>query len=391
MPGRGSEYGAGWGLIHALQQFSDCTVITEPGSGTVLEEWTSAHPESTLKVEALSDPSWARYLRFHRIGEFIIYLAWQRKAKALAQRLVSTEHFDVAHHATLSPYWLPSIAVDLGIPSLWGPVGGAVTTPRSLRPLLGVRGYVSEALDWFAVRTMARLPSTHHTWIRATRAIVQNEATAECLPASVRDHAARFNHAMLHDVVLPDAIETVASDEYVAWVSPMESRKGPELVVRALARTRPDIHMVMAGDGPERARIETIAETLGVTDRITFVGQVPHDQALEIISGAAVSVFTGLREEGGLALTEAMILGTPLVVLGNGGAETIARSSVDRERVSVVDPAGLHETIAGVARAIEHQIDAGRSTANRPRTPLIDQEAAVEELSSLVTETAGLR
>lgn len=389
MPGRGTEYGAGWGVVHALQKFSDCTVITEPGSGAALEQWVAANPSSTLSVESIDDPAWARWMRFHRIGEFVIYLAWQRKAKQRARDLLAQRPFDVAYHATLAAYWLPSAAVDLGIPSIWGPVGGAVTAPKSLQPLLGRRGRINEALDWFSVRVMAALPATRKTWRRATIRVAQNDATVMRLPAELRTDTVVFNHAVLHDVKPWTEGSQPGSDPYVAWVSPMESRKGPELAVRALALTPEPIRMVMAGDGPERTRIEGIANALGVAHRVTFLGRVQHDNALEIIANARVAMFTGLREEGGLALSEAMLLGTPLVVLGNGGAKTIAETAIAPDRVTIVEPTDLDGTISAVAGALERLADTDEFDDPGARTALIDQDAAVDVLAGLVAEAAG--
>jgi glycosyltransferase involved in cell wall biosynthesis len=389
MPGRGTEYGAGWGVVHALQQFSDCTVITEPGSGAALEEWAAANASTTLHVEMIDDPGWAGLMRFHRIGEFLIYLAWQRKARRRAKDLLLHRSFDVAYHATLAAYWLPSAAVGLGIPSVWGPVGGAVTAPKSLRPLLGRRGRINEVLDWFSVQVMAALPMTRRTWQEATLRIAQNDATVGRLPAALRKETVVFNHALLHDVKSWARTSQAEGDPYVAWVSPMESRKGPELAVRALALTPLPIRMVMAGDGPERARIEGIADTLGVAERITFVGRVPHNDALQIIAHARVALFTGLREEGGLALTEAMLLGTPLVVLGNGGARAIAATTTDPDRVAIVRPTDLDGTISDFAEALTRLADTDRFDSPHERTPLIDQDAAVDVLAGLVAEAAG--
>lgn len=389
MPGRGTEYGAGWGVVHALQKFSDCTVITEPGSGAALDQWAAENPSSTLNVDIIGEPSWAGWMRFHRIGEFVIYLAWQRKARKRARDLLAQRQFDVAYHATLSAYWLPSAAVELGIPSIWGPVGGAVTAPKSLRPLLGRRGRINEALDWFSVRVMAALPATRQTWQRATIRIAQNDATVMRLPAKLRADTVVFNHALLHDVKPWTDGSQAGRDPYVAWVSPMESRKGPELAVRALALTPQPIRMVMAGDGPERTRIEGIAGALGVSDRITFLGRVQHDRALEIIANARVAMFTGLREEGGLALSEAMLLGTPLVVLGNGGAKTIAETAVAPDRVTIVKPTDLDGTISAVAEAVERLADTDEFDGPGARTALIDQDAAVDVLAGLVAEAAG--
>jgi glycosyltransferase involved in cell wall biosynthesis len=63
-----------------------------------------------------------------------------------------------------------------------------------------------------------------------------------------------------------------------------------------------------------------------------------------MLRGSAAVVFTGLREEGGLALAEAMLCGAPVMVLGNGGARTIAAAGTDATRVALIEPSGPNET-----------------------------------------------
>jgi len=387
-PERGSEKGAGWGIVRALQHFGDCTVITAPQSGSVLDSWLRDNPEATFKVEVVSEPGWSAPAMRHRVGEFLVYLAWQRRARVLARRLVAGGNFDVAFHASLSAFWLQSIATDLEIPSVWGPVGGAVTTPKKLRRLLGWRGVPDEAIDWLAVHVMSLLPSTRRTWREASVRIAQNAETVRRLPRRLRGDTTVLNHAVFHTVPSRTGPEMEhRSEAYVSWISPMESRKGPELAVRALAETSSSIRMVMVGDGPERARIEQVVDSLGLENRITFAGQVPHQRALEIVEGATVAVFTGMREEGGLALAEAMLLGTPVVVLANGGAATIARTATDPDCVSMVEPGSVSGTITAMAAAIDYQTGRSRAVPHDDRISLIDQESAVRQLMALV-ETA---
>lgn len=384
-PGRGSEGGAGWGMVRALHTFGDCTVLTGPESDEFMKAWEKLNPDTTLETVIVEEPWWAPKLKRHRIGQFLVYLDWQRRATRFAKRLSKSRDFDVAFHASLAAFWLPSGIVDLGIPSVWGPVGGAVTTPRKLWPLLGWRGVLAEVLDWSAVSAMSLLPSTRRTWKDATVRIAQNQETLERLPRDQRSSTAVLNHALFHEASAHETPGRITGSRgYIAWVSAMEPRKGPELAVRALANTSDDVEVIAAGDGPDRTRIERIAGELGLSDRITFEGTVSHDRALEIIQGAAVALFTGLREEGGLALAEAMLLGTPVVVLANGGAATIAESATDPDRVTLVEPGALADTIAAMSKALDHHMDRYETEQGRGSSPLLDQEAAVVELERLV-------
>jgi hypothetical protein len=389
-PGRGSERGAGWGVLGALRSFGDCTLITGPESGAVVGAWQRKNPDAGFETETVAEPRAASILKRFRIGEFLVYLAWQRRVRKMCRQLVRSGDFDVVFHASLSAFWLPSVATGFGLPSVWGPVGGAVTTPVRLWPLLGWKGIVVELVDWIAVRFMSLLPGTRRTWRAATVRIAQNDETVARLPGAMRSGTVVLNHALFHQVRATEAGASAESAEgYVVWVSPMESRKGPELAVRALALTSTTIRMVMVGDGPERAQTEALARELEITDRIEFVGMVPHNRAIELIEEAAVAVYTGMREEGGLALAEAMLLGTSVVVLANGGAATIARCSTDSGRVSLVEPSSVNDTVSAMAAAIEHQFEGWSADPSASHGCLIDQQAAIAELERLVVAASN--
>jgi hypothetical protein len=63
-------------------------------------------------------------------------------------------------------------------------------------------------------------------------------------------------------------------------------------------------------------------------------------------------VFTGLREEGGASLAEAMGCGAPVVVLAHGGAATVASCTTDPSRVRLVEPGSMSQTIDRLAEAM---------------------------------------
>jgi len=382
-PVSGSEHGAGWGVVAALQELADVTVLTGSRHIAELREWEAANAGSGVEFVEVPDRILGPALRWHRIPEVIHYLTWLRKARKAAQRVVTEQKIDVAVHATFSAYWLPSPVVKLAIPSVWGPVGGAVTTPRPLRKLLGVAGLAQEVLDFVSVRVMAALPPSRQTATRAHQILVQNDETEAMLPAAEQKRARCLNHALFS--VVP-SFPAEDDGRYALWVSPMESRKGPQLAIEALALTRSDIRLVMVGDGPQRKHLEKMANELGVAERVTFTGFIPREEAVRLMRGATTVLFTGLREEGGLALAEAMYAARRIIVLNHGGAGSIARSAVEPQRVALVPPGQVGTVAAGFAEAIEDHF-AAESPADQP---LLDRDAALTELRNTVISAMGI-
>jgi glycosyltransferase involved in cell wall biosynthesis len=106
--------------------------------------------------------------------------------------------------------------------------------------------------------------------------------------------------------------------------------KGCDLALRgaaALLRSG-SAHLMVVGDGPERASLQELANSLGVQDAVTFCGWLPHSETLKAVGGADVMVFPSLREIGGGVVFEALALGTVPIVADFGGPGDVVTSDV---------------------------------------------------------------
>ncbi len=88
--------------------------------------------------------------------------------------------------------------------------------------------------------------------------------------------------------------------------------KAQDLIIGALPLL-PGVRLVLAGDGPDRAKLEALASQLGVTDRVTFLGAVPQAQLRGHYGSADALVLSSSREGWANVLLEAMACGTPVV------------------------------------------------------------------------------
>ncbi len=110
-------------------------------------------------------------------------------------------------------------------------------------------------------------------------------------------------------------------------------RKGIDTVLRALptiAEGCPDVTYVIAGTGPDQARLERLADRLGLQRRVRFVGDVDHDQLPLYYSAADLFVMPAREDppdvEGfGLVFLEANACGTPVIGARSGGIPDAVR------------------------------------------------------------------
>lgn len=95
-------------------------------------------------------------------------------------------------------------------------------------------------------------------------------------------------------------------------VGALDPRKAHDLTIRALTLL-PDVRLLIAGHGPERKRLEAIAQESGVSDRVTFLGPVAQPELKRYYNAADAMVLASSREGWANVLLESMACGTPVV------------------------------------------------------------------------------
>lgn len=116
----------------------------------------------------------------------------------------------------------------------------------------------------------------------------------------------------------------------VVSVGALIPRKGHDIVVDAVA-TLPQATLLIAGEGPERARLEAQIARLGLGDRVRLLGSVAHDELPPLLAAADVMALASASEGLANAWVEALACGTPIVITDVGGArETVTSPDVGR-------------------------------------------------------------
>ncbi len=102
-----------------------------------------------------------------------------------------------------------------------------------------------------------------------------------------------------------------------------ERSKGQDLVIEALPElisAGHDVVFIISGEGDDRLRLEELAQTVGVSDRVRFVGALPREKLIEAYRMADLFVMPSTTEGFGIVFLEAMACGTPALGLDVTGA-----------------------------------------------------------------------
>lgn len=135
----------------------------------------------------------------------------------------------------------------------------------------------------------------------------------------------------------------------ILYLGRLEKRKGVKYLLKAfaeLAERDSKVKLVIAGDGPERDKLEDWVYTHEVP-RVTFLGAVSEKKKLQLLKTAAVYCSPAIYGESfGVVLLEAMAAGTPTVAGDNSGYRCVMK---DRGLLSLVSP----KETADFARRLE--------------------------------------
>jgi glycosyltransferase involved in cell wall biosynthesis len=156
---------------------------------------------------------------------------------------------------------------------------------------------------------------------------------------------------------VPAALPRMSGKLRVGMVARMNHRyKGHSGFLRIAKRINqrmPDVEFVLAGDGPLRAELEREVQTLGIGDRVLFLGDRRDIPA--VMASLDVAVLTSDSESLSNVILEAMAMGLPVVAYRVGGnAELLSHEREQLQRGELIS-AGDEE---GFAAAVEQLLAA---------------------------------
>jgi teichuronic acid biosynthesis glycosyltransferase TuaC len=133
----------------------------------------------------------------------------------------------------------------------------------------------------------------------------------------------------VHDRVAAKASLAIRGPLIVS-VGALIARKGQGFVIDALSAL-PDATLVLIGKGEDEDDLKARAQSLGVADRVRFMGALPQTVIADWLAAADVMALPSASEGLANAWVEALASGTPVVTCDVGGArELIDRPAAGR-------------------------------------------------------------
>ncbi|MFQ5830302.1 MAG: glycosyltransferase family 4 protein [Candidatus Methylomirabilia bacterium] len=292
------------------------------------------------------------------------------EARRAAAKALAEVETDVLHlHQPLSGVGVLSSLAGRRIPSLYTFLSPAPLEYRSRRGMTayhagGWAGSLGMALLWviegISLRRVTRIHVLSDFSAGQVRKLYRIRSTRIVkIPGGVDPE--RFHPAADRRAVR-DALGLPGRHPLLFTLRNLEARMGLDTLIRAMATLRqyaPEARLLIGGTGSLRRDLELLTATLGLRDRVSFLGFIPETELPLYYQAADAFVLPTRELEGfGLVTAEALACGTPVLgtpvgaipeVLGGLGAdllfdrrdsEAIARGIRDHLRRAVADPEG---------------------------------------------------
>ncbi len=137
---------------------------------------------------------------------------------------------------------------------------------------------------------------------------------------------------------------TLPGKPYIVSVGHFYSRKRHDVLLKAFAKVKSDIQLVLLGSRGDEEKIRRLAADLGIEERVLFAGW--HDNPYPWIKHARMLILSSDQEGLGRVLVESLILGTPVISTDcPSGPREILREGLERFLVPVGDDTLLAERI----------------------------------------------
>jgi glycosyltransferase involved in cell wall biosynthesis len=158
--------------------------------------------------------------------------------------------------------------------------------------------------------------------------------------------------------------------------------KGVDKLVEVITML-PDVGLVIVGNGPERASLESLARKLGVGDRVYFTGQLPREQVIAHLRACDLFVLNSRHEGLPHVVLEAFAAGLPVVATAVGGTPEVVENEVSG---LLLPPGDTHALRDVIVRLLSDQLlcrrlveNARAQLANFSLTQMIEKTASLLE------------
>lgn len=342
-PYAGSEFAVAWNYVMNMSRTNKLTVLygisegwLEIGNVRIMTEYLNHNRVENVEfIPVLPDDKVAEKLskliksKYAYYQFYSVYKEYHKLVGKVAKDIISRQKIDVIHYLGPIGYREPGYLRQLGVPYIWGPIGGISSAPmRILKGTYSLEGALEMAIK-------EGLNVMQYTFSKRIRNALKN---SDLVLVNHQENAQLIKKITGRDdlILLPengitelyplnekkfdsDIIECI-------WVGAIFPRKSLYTLMKALTlidRNTP-IHINIVGTGPQESKLKEYANTHGIDHFIKWHGNIERKKVFELFDKSHLHIITSLKEGHTTVIWEAMSKGVPTMSLQHSGmADTV--------------------------------------------------------------------
>lgn len=333
-PTKGSEYSVAWNYVSRMSKYNRLTVLygvsgTHLGDCEEMEEFAKTKGLPNVTFICVKPNKWTNVLNWcnrHNFLNYTFYFAyqsWHKQVYREAKKLVEFGKFDLIHFVGPIGYREPGYLWKLGLPYMWGPIGGA---NKASSVLLSKSSLFAKLK--FAFRNFANELQLKYL-LRLKKALEKTDLLLTAMSENQKIFISRFNKDSIY---LPEnSISTEiklntlkfhnCSKFHIICIGSLVAGKAVNILLEALTLVKHKEKLIVdiVGNGPERQTLYSYAEKHQLQSLINWYGYLPRNKAVELFNNAHIHIITSAKEGNPTTIWEAMSYGVPTISFDHCG------------------------------------------------------------------------
>lgn len=352
-PDKGSEPFLGWRWAREIAMHHDVWIITKGNNRSSIDKYLENNPIPNMHFSYVDVGGLVGWYKKGSRGMQLYYYCWQIEAYKKAKELSKDISFDIVHHLTFGAYTQPTFMWKLGIPFLWGPIGGGEKMPNIKGRNSNYRSTLYEIARNLQMSIYRFLPFTKGALKYASKILVTTEETKKLIPPQYHNKCIVFQSLGIDKDFMKggklsfektDRIKVLVVGRMIGW-------KGFDIAIDAfneIAKKHDNVDLYLRGKGNLKDEILLhCGDLLG--KRIFYVDTFfNYEDMHSFYKSNDIFLNCSLHDSGCLVILEAMSAGLPIVCINSGGPKVIT----EPENSIKIEPSEYHNLVSELSNAI---------------------------------------
>lgn len=332
-PDKGSEPGVGWHWAEEISRRHEVLIITRKNNRVSIEKELKRTGNKNIDVIYYDPPKWLTFWKRGSRGVQLFYYIWQYGAYLKVKKYVPLKDVEAVFAVTFGNLWKPTFMYKLGVPMIWGPVGGGEEVPKQLLDHLSKKQKFVE----FLRRVSKKIPLSN-PWLgticnHANLIVARTYDSLACIDQKYHSKCRIMIETGVDEVEFKEFSgmgKEPSQSKKFTYVGRLVSLKMVDIGINAFAgvvKKYPDAVLNIVGDGPMEDQLKKLSLELHIEDNVFFHGSKPRREAMKILSDSRALLMTSCKEGGAWVLFEAMMCGRPVLCMDTAGMKVVVDNS----------------------------------------------------------------